>query len=548
MFLPGRSRRLRGAAGLSIVATSSVLLAGCVQITSQEAAQLDGVGDVAVTLDLCQESTFSPFSPGSADDEGCFLTDPAPAGKQVQLFVTYAIPAAVPAPAELTVPGGAEGEKLTPDNASTATLLEEASPPAGHKWVTYRSTPTKALASTDTAGRSGVVKAAFDVSGLTGDFSYAALVSWRFASTDPANVDFAPDRAVTCGPTGDEADATLRAPLSVEPLPGTSCDTARVPEDFYASKRSGRSGRVSSTPFPGPFITGTPLPTPFITGTPIPSPEPTPEPTAEAEPTLAPTPEPAPTIVIDDEFTLFTVPVNRLALADAPEQTVTAGDAASLSFGATSKLAGKPLSVPLSGSTTAPGATVETDGSLVIGGPTDVKALVKVPATTPAGDYTVTLTAGAKSGLRTAKGILHVKAAPAPAATATPVAAPSATPVAKPQDVLEDTSETLAKIIQRGKKTKQLRRGAATVPVAVTGPGTVRVTIHGRKKDGKKFPIYAVGETYAKKAGTVDVTIKRTDLGRELLKSGEPLKATLVVRFKGPSGKFVAPGLFITLD
>ena len=140
--------------------------------------------------------------------------------------------------------------------------------------------------------------------------------------------------------------------------------------------------------------------------------------------------------------------------------------------------------------------------------------------------------------------MLHVKAAPSattPAPTSTPAAA-------NPQKALETTSETLAEIVQKGKKTRQLRRGAATVPVAVTGPGTVRVTIHARKKVGKNFPIYAVGEAYAKKAGTVDVTIKRTDAGRELLAGDEPVKATLVVRFSGPSGKFVAPGIFITLD
>ncbi|MBO9532736.1 MAG: hypothetical protein J7513_07175 [Solirubrobacteraceae bacterium] len=502
--MPRSGSPRRRVVGAIAVALSAALLSGCVKIKSLETTQRDGVGDVRVTLDLCQSTSFTSGAIEPFDEDGCAIHEIGAAGLPVQVFVTYVVPDGVGLPQELSVVGGTAGDALVADDDDTDALLSGATAPAGYRFATYRSPVTPALANGAGVARADSVVADFDVSALTGDFTYAATVSWRFASTDPLDTAFDPARAVLCGSTGGPGSS------SAVPLPGASCRTATEP----------------AAPGAGTITAGS--------------------------------------------WTLFTVPTNRLELHAPTDATLGAGGTDTVEFPATSHLASAPVQVPLQATTTIPGATASAPGHLALGGSADVPVEVTVPPGTPTGTYLVTLTAGSGSGIRTAQTAAIVvegdpgppAATATPAITATPVAtvAPTTTagsatssvpapttPPADPQRAVEASASDVVTIVQGKKKTGQLRKGAATVPVSVSGPGTVRLTIHGRSSRGKKFPVWAVGETYARAAGSVDVTIKPTKLGRALLKGDEPVKATLVVRFFGAGSKYVAPGQPITL-
>jgi hypothetical protein len=526
-LVPSRRARLR-TAGLVFATASTVLLSGCIGFTTQQATQLDTNGDVAVTLGLCQTSAF--LASATTDENGCQTTEAAGApDKLAQVILTFVVPEGVNLPSTLSVSGGEEDAEFVSTPEAIAPTVGNRTPPLGYTYAAYSSSPTTTLQPGDPTVRAGEAVANFDASGLDTDFTYGVIASWRYISLDPEDTEFAPDRAVSCGSPG---GASMMGPP--EALPGTACSESTLPSNLYPVGDTGRRapvGRISD-----------------------------------------------PNFTTDDGWVLNVVHTNRLNLFPSAgyPTPVTAGATAHVDFEAASTLAGEPVSVALAGSTTIPGATVSTDESLPLGGESTVTADVTVPASTPAGDYVVTLEAGAGTGLRAASTTLHVDApatptptaTPAPSATPAPTSTPSPTgapaspitarasaapavsatpaPLTLPQAVGAAAND-LTSVVQRKKKVRQLSKGAATVPVYAPGAGTVRVSILARRKVRGKLPVLAVGYGDAAEAGKVDVTIKPTEAGRAALKGGAKVKATLVLRFFGPSGTSVSAGLPITL-
>lgn len=493
MTSPRSHRRARRAAGASIAAASAILLAGCVQITSQDAAQLDTVGDATLTTNICQNGAFG--SPSIS----CVTGDGTAAGRPVQVFVSYLLPTGVPAPAHLTAAGSRSGVTFAADSADTTTLISGRTAPTGYKWESYASSAFDPANASDAASVAGAIQAKFDTDAFSGPLNYGVAVAWRFTTTDPTETAFLASRPVSCGSPAVSANAPA-GPYTA--TADTECVAATWPSDLATNNMAtGRSVQYT--------------------------------------------------------WHLASLALNRLSVtAPSGTANADAGTTAHLAFSQTSTLADSstPKSVPLAATSTVPGATVSTDGSLALGASGTVGADVAIPAGTPTGDYTVELQAGANTGLHTATATLHVTAA-AVVATPTPTPAPSgATPTPTPTpaptvaQALGTSATSLASIVQKARKVSQLRKGAVTVPVQAPGAGQLRVSITGRTKVDGKFPTLAVGSAEAKAAGQVNVTIKRTADGKALLKGDEPVKATLTVRFWGKAGKTVTTGLPITLD
>lgn len=531
-----RSTVVRRTAGLSLAAASAFLASGCVSITASSSSQLDVVGDAQVVLDLCQDELWQGGPTGRVPiSPGCPTTEYSSSGLDAQVFLTFLVPSGAGAPEQLTVSDGVTGQ-FVPSPSDTEALTYGQAAPDGYRWVSYRSTPVAPLAVGADAPRSGKVTAKFDVRTLAGTFDYGVMAAFRWASSAGDPGDFAPDRPVSCGSTGnyDMTDGQV-------PMPGTACVDSFAPQGFMPPESA---GRISPPAPPGP---STPLPSPGPS--PAPSPEPSPDPTPEPSPEPTPTTTPAPGTVRAGGYTLTSIPLSRLTVTAPAATSATAGTPARITFSQTSTLAAGATesSVALAGSTTIPGATVSTEPSLTIGSSDAIVADVTIPASTAPGEYPVTITAGARTGRRTATATLKVAAAPPVATPAPGVPTPTPAPKTVPEQ-LADTAETLQDIVQRAKKVSQLRKGAMTVPVVAPAAGTVRVSIVGRKKIRGRFPTIAVGSEETKVAGKVDVTVKRTPYGRELLRSGEPVEATLIVRLFSKSGKTVTTGLPITLD
>jgi hypothetical protein len=536
-------------------------------MTATNGVQHDVIGDVTITSALCQSSEFTPpapptpfptpFVPGpsptttpepttgpsptatpepttgpspTATPEPTTGPSPTatpvvldPAGRTLRkdpciasdggttrpltVFMSYLVPSAAEAPATLQTTGSRGTGTLTPTSAAdSAQLTSGASAPAGYKWVSYRSPSILNLQSGE-SGLNGTITAHFKVDGLTGDFAYGQFVGWRWGTSDTTDTEFADTRAVSCG-------NPMAVPISTTL---TNCDVAHAPDALLASATH-RAGRDGSGP--------------------------------------APAPSPA---------DLLSVPVSHLAVTAPAAATVAAGTTARVTFGQTSTLAAGATisSVPVTATTTIPRGVVTAPSTLTIGAAGNLVADVTIPASTPAGSYDVQLNVGESSGLHRATATVRVPAAATPTPSATPAimppptATPTVTVTVTPSpstapktttQLLADSADALQDIVERPKKGRQLRKGAMTVPVTVPVPGTVRVTLLGRKKIHGKLPPIAYGIQGVKEAGRVNVTIKRTAYGRQLQRSGDHIEATLVVRVTFAGGSTEAPGIPIVLD
>lgn len=487
-----RSRARRRLGGVTLAAGAAVLLSGCYNITDQRASQLDGVGDVSVVTDLCLNKG-GPQAVSGPDH--CVTSDPSAVGNDVQLFVSYLLQHAVDEPT-LTGSGGPfDGVTFTraSDDANVALTGNLPSKP-GFRWVSYASS---ALPGVATSGvQKGSITALLDTEGTFEDIELRTASSWRFLSKPGATPDpaLAADRAVECGAPYDPNANAVTAK--------TACTESQLP----------------------PVVSGT-----------------------------SPDDEP--------EQVFKTVKTNRLEVlgpqsGDGTFPTFTAGTKARVQFGQISHLAegAEPLVVPVSGASEIPGAVVESRSKLTVGSDDDLSVDVSIPASTPAGDYKVSVEAGERSGSRTAWQLIHVNAAPAapapaPAPDAKPTAsAPAPAPVPSVGEKLVSGAGKLVDKLEDPRKARALRKGAATVPFEIPAKGFVRVSLLGKAKPGKTAPVLAVGTAEASGSGPVNVKLKRTADGKKLFASGKPVEGSIVVRFWGPAGKTVSTGVSVTID
>ena len=482
------SRARRRLGGAALAAGAALLLSGCYGITDQHATQQDGVGDVSLVTDLCVQSGSPNATRG---EDGCVTTDSGAAPNDVQIFVSYLLAYAVDDP-ELDADGGplstATFTKVS-DETNVALTGDLASEP-GFRWVSYASSP---LAAQTNPARAAVT-ATLDTEGTFEDIKVRTATSWRFLDapgTEP-RAELAATRPVTCGsPYDPESTPSVQ--------PSTSCTSSQFPVD---------QRRI-------------------------------------AEPDE------------DTPLEFHVIPTNRLEVlgpqfSDGTLPTFTAGTTAKVTFGQISNLIPEttPITVPVSGTSEIPGAIVESRSSLVIGSDVDLSVNVTIPESTPAGDYKVGVDAGERTGARSAWQLIHVDAAPAKPAPPVTNAPAATTPAPAPTvgEKLVAGANKLADKLEDAKKTRALRKGAATLPFDVPSKGFVRVSLLGKSKPGKTPPVLAVGTAEADGSGPVDVKLKRTAVGRKLFASGKPVEGSIVVRFWGPAGKTVSTAVGVTLD
>jgi hypothetical protein len=491
-----RAGRRAGAAAAAV--TAAVVLSGCYGIAGQAGTQLDVVGDVDVTTSLCTH----PFD-GTSDADGC-VTDGAPIGTS-QLFYAYQVPDGVTAPASLTAGGSLATVSFTKDSEYAAIVQDQSPATDGTHWVSYRSSEVPAQPNTPQRVDASV-KAHFGVAGL-GDtpFTIRTVEAYRWTRpADEANglAAWALDRPIVCGNPQPSYNSSTDA---------TSCDESAWP-------------RPVSAPLP------------------VPVPGPGSGPSIESVETTPTTPAPL----------VQTIALNRLTVG-APTDVagVTAGGTVAVNFPTKSTLGDPavPASVPIAADSELPGATIVAPNTLALGGTGSVELAVSVPATTPAGDYKVTVQAGERSGAQVREATVHVSApvvatTPAPAATA-PAPAPELTIPQK----LAKSAQDLAAALSAPAVGKQLREGGATLPITMPTRGTVRVSLLGKaKKKGAKAPVLAVGTARSADGSVTDVKLHRTADGKRILGSGKvTVHGTLVVRLWGPTGKTVSTPVTITL-
>jgi len=240
-----------------------------------------------------------------------------------------------------------------------------------------------------------------------------------------------------------------------------------------------------------------------------------------------------PTLIADIE-TDFTGPtINDLGLTAGTAPTVHGGDTATVPFVATlvgPGLTGGPLTLsassPLAGSTAAPGSPTLAPSP----GDSATAATLKVPASAPAGDYPVTLTATSGGQTRHASGTVHVLAVPGLVITFKPRSLTVkkgfvTLPISCPGDSIDPCAgkvslTTAGKVLIAKKRKKKARRralklGSGKFTLAPGASGTVKIKL---PKAGKKA-LARTGRLGAKatfvmtnRAGKTSTTVKRLTL------------------------------------
>jgi hypothetical protein len=228
-----------------------------------------------------------------------------------------------------------------------------------------------------------------------------------------------------------------------------------------------------------------------------------------------------------------TDPTRVLQFSAGPAPTVHAGDTATVPFDA--KLIGAALpggtsfplsaSSPLAGGTAAPGAAAFTPAP----GDNAESATLKVPASSPAGDYPVTLTATSGGTTRSATGTVHVLAVPGLVITFSPhslkvsKSGVATLPISCPSTSIDPcagsvTLNTVGKVLiaKRHKARKRaLKLGSGKFTLAPGASGTVKIKLSstGRKALARTGKLSAKATfVMVNRAGTKSTTVKRVTL------------------------------------
>jgi hypothetical protein len=126
---------------VAVLVALPVLLSGCVVIVSDSATQTEVVGPVQITTQACFSSDYTPIAPDFGCPNGNSSSPMAPTVWDFQALLAYRIPVAMGAPDSIPASGTGLGSTLTfsPDASYTAQLTALVPPPAGQRWVGYRS-------------------------------------------------------------------------------------------------------------------------------------------------------------------------------------------------------------------------------------------------------------------------------------------------------------------------------------------------------------------------------------------------------------------------
>lgn len=238
---------------------------------------------------------------------------------------------------------------------------------------------------------------------------------------------------------------------------------------------------------------------------------------------------------------------NRLVLTGAPAASVTAGTSATLTYKTTGAVPFLNGNVPVNATTTVPGATVDAPTQTPIAGSHDLPITVHVPASAPAGAFSVRVTVGTGLGSKVVDVPLQVLAAE-PASGGAGAAGGGATPTGTTPSSTTPTGTTTTGTTPPDRSTfagsaaaaglelssaagrEALRTGKLRIKVRASRRGYVEATL----KSGRT--LLAKGQVAAKRKGLVTVKLKLRPAGRTVLNTNASINGTLKVRFK-PRGR-----------
>jgi len=248
---------LRRAVVAAATAACACLLSGCVVIQNVSEQQVDGVGPVRVTVQLCSsgdDAACVEQGHPSGGNEGNAGADQSSPPAPTQLLIGFRIPDAYAAP---PAPTSADHPEVTfTASPSYAAGLEAQSPSGpGQQWVGFISSTTgmgngsKAPGTVDAM----TVTAGFAVPAGAPPFNYRPIVGARSAGSDPT-------RAVNCNETvtfnGQSAPTTFCVDSPSTAVTGASALGTNRPVAV-------RGLALTATPAPVKGARGTRVPVPF---------------------------------------------------------------------------------------------------------------------------------------------------------------------------------------------------------------------------------------------------------------------------------------------
>lgn len=482
-----RSSLLRGAIRravlVPVVLAASLVLAGCFSITGQSTSQVDVVGDLVVTTEMCTR-TAPPLGSGTCE---------AGLGQDTnadnQFFVAHLVSDWVTAPATIQASGTLGALTLTASPQFAAAVGAKLSPGAGRKWIAYASTrQPKLVAGTDyrltATARLGVP------AGSASTMELATVTGWRVVRDAGTGITALPiDRAINCDEVDPDDSGRMATSCAVSALPGTQPDSATTPANAQSIELSTlaiaapasvvpvTAGQTASIAFAvaAHRAAGAPASVSAFASTTVPG----------------ATPMTSSTIALEGQ-TSATVQVPVPAGA-AP------GD----------------YDVVLSG---ANGARSATATLRVSAAPTPTPAITPTPTpaiTPPAATPTIT-----------------------PSATATP--APGGLPLVGPQlRTLQQYVDELAALLKVQAQVDAMRRSNVfDLPLGAPSAGTlqVRLTAKVRVRGKARTQVLARGSRVVAAPGGATVKLVPTRIGARVLNAGKPYKGTLRVQLKTSAG------------
>lgn len=231
-----RSSLLRGAGRRAVLISAALLaslvLAGCFSITGQSTSQVDVVGDLVVTTELCARTT-PPLGSGTCE---AGLNQDTNADNQ--FLIAHLVSDWVTPPATIQATGTLGPLTLASSPQFAEAVGAKLSPGAGRKWIAYASTrQPKLLAGSDyrmtATTRLGVP------AGSPATMALATVSGWRVVRDAGAGITALPvDRAINCAEADPDDASRMTTSCAVSALPGTQPDSPTTPASAQAIELS----------------------------------------------------------------------------------------------------------------------------------------------------------------------------------------------------------------------------------------------------------------------------------------------------------------------
>lgn len=233
MLSSQRHGATRRAVLVPLLLVASVVLAGCFSITSQTTSQVNVVGDLVVTTELCARLA-APVGDGTCESG---LSQDTSGDNQ--FFIAHLVSDWVTAPATISATGTLGNLTFSSSPDFAAAIGARLPAGAGQRWIAYASPrQPKLTASTDyrmtTTSQLGVP------SGSPSQLALATVTGWRIVRDGDAGAGVTAlpiDRAVACDEV--DPDQTNR--------PATSCGVSTLPALSRMAPRRPRTPTPSSS-------------------------------------------------------------------------------------------------------------------------------------------------------------------------------------------------------------------------------------------------------------------------------------------------------------